>query len=234
MKKTLSIALKELNAYFKSPTAYVVLIVSISVFNFFFFMIIDQNREASLRDMFKLMEFMFIFIAPILTMRSLAEEKRTGTIEFLKTCPLKSSTMVLGKYLGSFLFFLILIAITFIYYVIIEFFASPDRLTTFIGYFGIILEGALFLAIGTLISSLTQSQIIAAIGSYLILFILYFSITFVKFTSGKLYEFIQFISVWSHAENFYAGLFTLNDLTYYATGIILCLYLTYLAIERRT
>jgi len=233
MKKTLSIAFKELNAYFKSPTAYIVLIVAVSVFNFFFFMIIDQSREASLRDMFKLMEFMFIFIAPILTMRSLAEEKRTGTIEFLKTCPLGSWPIVLGKYLASLLFFLILIGITFLYYVIIEFFASPDRLTIFIGYFGIILEGALFLAIGTLLSSLTQSQIIAAIGSYLVLFMLYFSITFIKFTSGKLYAFIQFISVWSHAENFYAGLFTLNDLTYYVTGILLCLSLTYLSIERR-
>src|SRR3989338_7863244 len=112
MKKTLIIAFKEFETYFKSPGAYIILVITISIFNMFFFLIIDQNREASLRDVFKLMEFLFVFIIPLLTMRILAEEKRSGTIEFLMTSPVSNTSIVLGKYLGSLIFLTIIIALT--------------------------------------------------------------------------------------------------------------------------
>ena len=101
MNKVFAIAKKELTAYFKLPIAYIVLILTISVFNVFFYMIIDQNREASLRDIFKVMEFMFVFLIPLLTMKIFSEEKLTGTIEFLMTSPITNTAIVLGKYLGS-------------------------------------------------------------------------------------------------------------------------------------
>ena len=77
--KILTIAKKELDNYFKTPSAYIVLVVTSVVFNIFFYMIINENREATLRDVFKVMEFMFIFIIPLLTMRIFAEEKAGGT-----------------------------------------------------------------------------------------------------------------------------------------------------------
>ena len=80
MNKILAIAQKELKAYFKSPIAYIVLIITISVFNVFFFLIVNENREAALSDVFQVMEFLFIFIVPLLTMKIFSEEKSSGTM----------------------------------------------------------------------------------------------------------------------------------------------------------
>jgi len=124
MNKILAIAKKELKTYFSSPVAYIVLIITISIFNIFFFMIIDQNREATLRDVFKAMEFLFIFIIPILTMKVFAEEKFTGTMEFLMTTPTSNTAIVLGKYLGSLIFFTLIVVLTLSYYFVIEFLAN--------------------------------------------------------------------------------------------------------------
>ena len=91
---------------------------------------------------------MFVFIVPLLTMKVFAEERQAGTLEFLLTCPVKNSTIVLGKYLGSLAFFTMIIILTAVYYCIMECFGSPDRIAVLTGYFGIWLEGALFIAIG--------------------------------------------------------------------------------------
>lgn len=233
MNKILAIAKKELKTYFKSPIAYIVLIITISVFNIFFFLIINENREAHLRDVFKVMEFLFVFIVPLLTMKIFAEEKFSGTMEFLMTTPTTNTAIVLGKYLGSLIFFTLIIAMTSSYYFIIEFFGQPDRLAVATGYLGIWLEGALFLAIGILTSSWTGNQIIAAMSSYVILFLLYFSIIFVKYFSGITETLIRYIGTWAHAENFSLGLITTTDMVYYLSGIFICIILTRLSIENR-
>lgn len=234
MNKIFAIAAKELKAYFKSPIAYIVLIVTISIFNIFFFLIIDQGQEASLRNVFKVMEFLFIFIVPLLTMKTFAEEKSSGTMEFLMTTPTTNTAIVLGKYLGSLIFFTLIIGLTTSYYFIIEFFSQPERLVIFTGYLGVWLEGALFIAIGLLASSLTKNQIVAAISSYVILFLLYFSISFIKYFSGPAETVIRYLSTWSHAENFAVGLITVADLVYYLSGIIICILFTRLSIENRS
>lgn len=234
MKKILTIAAKELKTYFQSPIAYIVLIVTICVFNIFFFMIIEQNREATLRDMFRLMEFMFVFIIPILTMKIFAEEKRAGTLEFLMTSPTTNIEIILGKYFGSLIFFTILISITSAYYFIMEAFSNPDKASVLVGYLGIWLEGALFIAIGMLTSSWTKNQIVAAINAYVILLLLYFSISFIKYFDGPIEEMIKYISCWSHLENFSAGLVMLTDLVYFLSGIIFCVMLARISIGNRT
>ena len=233
MRKIFAIAKKELKTYFKSPIAYIVLVITVTIFNIFFFLIVDENREASLRDVFKVMEFLFIFIVPLLTMKIFAEEKSSGTMEFLMTTPTTNTAIVLGKYLGSLMFFTLIMGMTLSYYFIIEFFAQPDRLTTLLGYLGVWLEGALFIAIGMLTSSWTKNQIIAAISSYVILFLLYFSITFMKYFSGPLEFLIRYVGTWSHAENFMIGLVTTADLIYFLSGIFICMILTRLSIENR-
>jgi len=233
MNKIFAIAIKELKTYFKSPIAYIVLIISISIFNIFFFLIIDQEQEANLRNVFKVMEFLFIFIVPLLTMKIFAEEKSSGTMEFLMTTPTTNTEIVLGKYLGSLTFFTLIIGLTTSYYFIIEFFAQPQGLLMLVGYCGIWLEGALFIAIGMLASSLTKNQIIAAISSYVVLFLLYFSVSFVTYFSGNSETLVRYIGTWSHAENFAVGLITIADLVYYLSGIIACILFTRLSIENR-
>lgn len=233
MTKVIIIAKKELAAYFKSPIAYIILILIISIFNIFFFMIIDENREVSLHDVFKIMEFMFIFLTPLLTMKTFSEEKSTGTMEFLMTTPTTNMAIVLGKYLGSLIFFTLLLSMTSVYYLIIEFFGRPDRLAILSGYMGIWLEGAFFLSIGILTSSCTRNQIVAAISSYSILFLLFFSASFTKYFSGTAEIAIQYISTMNHLENFAVGLVTTADLVYYLSGIVVCIVLTRFSIENR-
>ena len=233
MNKVFAIAKKELTAYFKSPIAYIVLILTISVFNIFFYMIVDQNREASLRDIFKVMEFMFVFLIPLLTMKIFSEEKLTGTIEFLMTSPITNTAIVLGKYLGSLIFFTLIIIMTVTYYFIIEYFGQPDRMSILTGFLGIWLEGSFFLAIGILTSSWTRNQIIAAISSYAILFLLYFSISFTNSLSGPMEAVVRYAGTWSHLGNFTVGLITIADVVYYLSGIIFCLILTRFGIENR-
>lgn len=233
MNKVLTIAQKELKTYFRSPIAYIILISTISIFNIFFFLIIDRNQEASLRDVFRVMEFLFIFIVPLLTMKTFAEEKSSGSMEFLMTTPTTNTEIVLGKYLGSLIFLTLIIGITSSYYFIIEFFGQPQVWVVLAGYLGIWLEGALFVAVGILTSSWTKNQIIAAMSSYVILFLLYFSISFIKYFSGTAEVLIRYIGTWSHAENFTVGLITVADLVYYLSGILICLVLTRLSIENR-
>lgn len=233
MTKTLTIAQKELSAYFKSPIAYIILVAIITVFNIFFYMIIDQNREATLRDVFAVMEFMFVFLVPLLTMRIFAEEKASGTMEFLMTTPTSNTSIVLGKYLGSLLFFSLLLALTVVYYLIIECFGQPDRWPIVTGFLGLWLEGGLFVAIGILTSSWTRSQVVAAITSYAILFLVYFSASFIPYVPETFVPVIRHISTLTHAANFSVGLITLADVVYYLSGIALCLVLTRISVENR-
>lgn len=233
MIKILAIARKELAADFKSPVAYIVLVITVSIINVFFYLIVAENREASLRDVFKIMEFLFIFIVPLLTMKSFSEEKRTGTMEFLMTTPTTNTEIVLGKYLGGLTFFSVILGITLIYYPIIEYFGRPDMLATMTGYAGIWLEGAFFIAIGMLASSWTRSQVVAAITTYAILFSLFFSEVFTKFLSGPAQTLLRYAGTVSHSQNFAVGLLTAGDLAYYLTGIAACLLLARLSIENR-
>ena len=233
MTKTLAIAQKELSAYFKSPVAYIILVAIITVFNIFFYMIIDQNREATLRDVFAVMEFMFVFLVPLLTMRIFAEEKASGTMEFLMTTPTSNTSIVLGKYLGSFLFFSLLLGMTVVYYLVIEYFGQPDRWPIVTGFLGLWLEGGLFVAVGILTSSWTRSQVAAAITSYAILFLVYFSASFIPYVPETFVPVVRYISTLTHAANFSVGLITLADAVYYLSGIGLCLVLTRISVENR-
>lgn len=233
MGKIIALAKKELHGYFSTPIAYLMLIAMLSLFNTFFYMIISQNKEVSLRDVFQIMEFMFIFLVPLLTMKLFSEEKSTGTMEFLLTAPLTPNMLVLGKYLGMMIFFSLLIAMTTIYYAIVEYFGSPDQASIFSGYIGIWLEGAFFIAIGLLTSSWTHNQIIAAMMSYIILFLLYFSSSFAQYFTGTMEAFLMQLSTRTHLENFTTGMITPSDIIYYLSGILFCLVLARLSIDNR-
>ncbi|MBF0483105.1 MAG: ABC transporter permease subunit [Candidatus Omnitrophica bacterium] len=233
MRKINAIAFKELTALFGSPLAYVVLFLSTAVFNIFFFMIIDQNREAHLKDIFTVMEFLLVFFVPIFTMKSFAEENASGTMEFLLTAPVRKIEIVLGKFAGIKIFLFCVIAPTFVYYFIFSHFADFDKVTALWGYLGIWLEVNFFAAIGLFISSLCRSQVVAAMSTYVILFILYFSMSFKMYVEGKLNVLVSYIAVMSHSENFFTGIFLLSDVVYFLSGIIFFLLLTRLMLNRQ-
>jgi len=233
MNKIFALTKKELHSFFSSPIAYIILIVMLSLFNVFFFLSIDQNREVSLRDVFQLMEFMLVFFIPLLTMRLFSEEKSNGTMEFLLTAPLTHTMIVLGKYFSMLIFFTLLIGLTLSYFFIVEYFGDPDPSSMLSGYLGIWLEGAFFIAVGLLASSWTSNQIIAAMVSYLILFSLYFATSFTQYVSGSADHFLIQLSTHTHLENFAIGIITPSDVVYYLAGILLCLVLTRLSIDNR-
>ena len=233
MKKILIIAKKELGSYFTSSMAYVILLLTISAFNFFFFLLIDQDREASLRDMFLLMEFMFIFIVPLLTMRTFAQEKQAGTLEFLMTSPVTNTEIVLGKYLGNLFFLSILIGLTLLYYAIIEFFSDTDTLAVIAGYSGIWLEAAFFSALGILASSWTRNQLISAISTYTILLFLYLAPALVKFTGKDTAPLFDFLCFSTHLKSLSSGLVLSSDIIYFVSAVIFCLAATRISIENR-
>jgi ABC-2 type transport system permease protein len=154
-------------------------------------------------------------------------------MEFLMTAPLTNTAIVIGKYVGALIFFSSLVLLTFVYYGIVEYYGSPDRMTILTGYLGVWLEGAFFLAVGMLTSCWTRNQIVAAITSYMILFLLYFSTSFIKYFTGFVEVMIRALGTGSHLENLAVGIITVSDLVYYVSGILICLFLTRLSIENR-
>lgn len=233
MNKILAIARKETKVNFKSPVSYILMCLAIIVFNVFFFIIIDQNREATLRDMFTLMEFMFVFIIPLLTMKTVAQENESGTMEFLKTTPTSNTAIIVGKYLGVVIFFSIMLSLTLPYYLIIEFFANPDRWAIFLGYWGIWIEGLFFLSIGVMTSVWTKSQVLAAMLSYIFILTIYFAELALPYLQGLSHAVMSYLSVMGHSENLFRGLLTSSDLMYFITGTLFCLTVARLSAENR-
>lgn len=233
MNKIWFIAVKELKSFFNSPLAFIVIALMVAIFNVFFYMIIDQSREASLKDVFVVIDFMLVFLAPMLTMRLFSEEKMNGTMEFLMTAPLTKTSIVLGKYLGVLMLFSILIAITLIYYVILEYFGTPDRLVLLTGYLGVWLEGAFFLSIGLLTSAWTRSQVVAAIASFAIIFALYFLPSLAPYLTDSAASVVSQAGTMTHLENLISGHFSVNDIAYYFIGIAVCLSVTRVCIANK-
>ena len=234
MRKIKAICVKELIYYFKSPMAYIILFLTISIFNIFFYVIIDTGKEATLTDIFRIMEFIFLFIIPLLTMRVFSEEKQHGTMEFLMTTPTRPMSIVLGKYFGVLGFYSVIVFITLGYYFILRAFSSIAFLEVMIGYCGVYLEGAMFIAIGVFVSSLSRNQILSAFVTYFGIFFLYFLSTFEQYAEGFLLESIRYVSCLSHAQNFSVGVVMLEDIVYYLSGIVLFIISTRLVMDHRS
>jgi ABC-2 type transport system permease protein len=176
-----------------------------------------------------------VAVLPVLCMGLLAQEWATGTIETMMTAPVEEHEVVIGKFLGSFLFFLVLLAPTLLYLVMLEMFGRPDFWPIMSGYLGLILVGALFISIGLFCSSLTKSQVVAAIAAASILFL----VTVVPwFAAGQ-----STLSSWARKvtdqgvmaryADFAKGVIDTGNLVYFlaATGVFL--FLTVKVLESR-
>jgi ABC-2 type transport system permease protein len=160
-----AIARRELTSFFCSPIAYVALTLFMAVTGYLFANDFTPGTTAGLRSLFEWMVWLLVFLVPVLCMGLLSSEWDRGTIETLLTAPVSEASIVLGKFLGSLLFFLVLLVPTLIYVVILSLVAHPDPGPMLSGYIGIILVGAMFTSIGLFCSSLTRSQVIAAVTS---------------------------------------------------------------------
>ena len=174
MTNVWTITWRELKSYFASPLAYILSAVFLFITGYFFAGILLQSRQASMRDSLQTITFLFLLLSPAMTMRLLAEEQRMGTLELLLTSPLHDWQVVVGKFLGNLIWFIIMVILPMLTYVVILIrYGSPDYGPLVTGYLGLILLGAACFSIGLLTSSLTQNQVVAAALSMVILIFLW-------------------------------------------------------------
>jgi len=170
MRKALVLARRELAAMFFSPIAYVIGAMFLLASGLWFFhAIFIPGQEASLRPLLEAMAYIMVFAAPLLTMRLLSEELRSGTLETLMTAPVSDAAVVLGKFLGVLAFYLALLAATGVFLGLMAAYGRPDAGVAATGYLGMVLLGAAFLSVGLFASSLTPHQLVAALVAMAIL-----------------------------------------------------------------
>jgi ABC-2 type transport system permease protein len=165
MKRAAVIARRELGSYFYSPIAYVAMTLFLLATGLAFATDFRPGQVVAMRSLLEWMVFFLVGIVPILTMGLMAQEWSSGTIETLMTAPIGETDVILGKFLGSLGFFLILLCPTLLYVLLLRAYSTPsfDYGPVFSGYLGVILVGALFIAIGLFCSSLTRLQMVAAV-----------------------------------------------------------------------
>lgn len=251
IKNIYVISAKELKSFFSSPTAFIVialfLVLSGYLFNgllhsFFKAMSLsnlpDYNFTVNINRMllspFVLnLSFAITVMLPMLTMGSFAEEKKLSTFELLFTSPISSWEIVLGKFFGILSFYFVVLLITFSYSVYIGFYGEVELLPVLVGYLGLFLMGGTLIAIGVFISSTTESQVIAAVGT----FVVFFSMWLVKSVSSAFGEnwetFLLAISVVDKLSAFAKGIVETQHLVFYLSAIFFSLFLTKTTIESK-
>lgn len=162
MTRSPVIARRELSSYFVSPIAYVAMAIFLVVCGIAFWPDFQPGQPSEMRHLFDNMVWVLVAIVPLLSMGLLSQEWAGGTIETLMTAPIGETDVVFGKFLGSLAFFGVLLAPTLLYVVLLRIYGRPDYGPIFAGYVGIVLVGALFIAVGLFFSSLTKSQVVAA------------------------------------------------------------------------
>jgi ABC-2 type transport system permease protein len=188
-----------------------------------------------MRPLFGILPWLFLILAPAITMRAWAEEKKMGTMEVLMTLPLKEFEVVLGKFFSSFIFMIIAVALTFPLALTIYIMGDPDTGAILGGYLGACLMGGAYLAIGLFISSLTDNQIVAFIVSIVTCFaFLIIGEDFVLMsTPSMLVPIFTYLGLGAHFESISRGVIDSRDIIYYLSVIGFFLFLNTLAIESR-
>jgi ABC-2 type transport system permease protein len=172
MSKSITIARRELIGYFCSPIAYVALAVFLLISGYMFQDDFRSGQPVGMRSIFEQMVWLLVFTIPVLSMGLIAQEWATGTIESMMTAPIGEAEVVMGKFIGALTFFLVLLAPTLLYLGLLCLYGRPDFGPIFSGYLGIVLVGALFISVGLFCSSLTKSQVVAAVASAALLFLI--------------------------------------------------------------
>lgn len=241
MSPMLIIAKREFRSYFDAPLAYVVICLSFLVLGAFFFLVSGgfwQVDRASVSRLFELAPYGLAFlVVPVITMRLISEEKRSGTLEMLITLPVKDSDVILGKYLGALGMLLVLVLATAVYP--LAMFKWPwnlgplDTGPVFAGYFGLILFCSAAAAIGLLLSSLTDSQAIAFFLTVFVLIALWLAGMFARWVGGSAGNVLNFVAFDARLSGFTRGLIDTRDVVYFLTVTAVCLVVAFRALERR-
>lgn len=234
MQKTLVLARRELASYFVSPMAYVIgALFLLATGLWFFHSIFVLGNEASLRPLFDAMAYMMVFAVPLLTMKLISDELRSGTIETLMTAPVTDAQIIMGKFLGVLAFYLCLLASTGIFLVLIMF-GQPDAGVAAMGYLGMVLLGAAFIAVGVFASTVTRYQLVAALvaASILAAFMILMQLI-VAFGPAPFNQMAARLNAMTYFKDFSRGVFDSRGLVFFLSAAALFLFLSVKTLESR-
>jgi ABC-2 type transport system permease protein len=246
---------RELRSYFGSLTVYVVIVMFLLMTGYFFYnllatfsavsvqartdpMLARQYQllninETVIRPLFGTISIILLLMTPLLTMRLLAEEKKSGTIELLLTFPVNDVDVVLGKYLACLGVLLTMVALTVTYPVIVVILGDPEPAPIVTGYLGLALLGAAAISLGIFTSSLTENQIVAASMSFGMLFLFWLVSYSVPLAPPGLGQELAYLSNNDHIASMSKGVVDSEDIVYYLCFIALFLFLTLRSLETK-
>jgi len=232
VSQALAIMRRELKSYFLTPVAYVFIVIFLifaSAFTFYLGNFYERG-QADLVSFFSYHPWLYLFLAPALSMRLWAEERRAGSIELLMTLPVTVWQMVLGKFLAAWAFMCIAIALTFPIWITVNYLGNPDNGAIAAAYIGSALMAGGFLAVGAFISAMTRNQVIAFVLAVVACFLLLlsgYSLVLDLFTGWApqaLVDGIASLSFLTHFENISRGVIDFRDLVYFGLLIGCSLY----------
>ena len=242
MRSILALTKKELESYFASPIAYVVVTLFLILSGIFFYIYLlfylqsaqmagqygGEGMEVTqtiMRPLFSNLGFFGLIIFPLITMRLVSEEKKLGTYELLMTSPLSIPQLVLGKFLGAVSLVVLILLLTSIYPIVLMIFGNPDLGPILTGYLGLLLLTSAFIAVGLLCSSLTENQIVAAVLGFVFL-VIFWILNFVTRSEAWYGKLAQYASLYQRFDNFTQGVISAGDVFYYLAFTFYALFVT--------
>lgn len=233
MTSTCTIFQREINSYFLSPIAYVIIAVFTVFSGYFFSIMLGITQESTLRYSLAYTQFILSILTPVITMRLLAEENKTGTIEPLMTAPVTDFAVVFGKFLAAWALYNVMIAPTAFYIIFLAWVGNPDYGAIIASYIGLFLMGGLFISIGLLVSAITKNQIIAAVIGIVALLILLVIGLASSGNEGWFYSALRYIGTYDHWDTFTKGIVDTRDVIYYVSFTALLIFIVVRIVESR-
>jgi len=235
MRNVPTLVRREVGAYLFTSLAYVVIFLFLGLTGLFFQYLLWTSRDAGLTSqaMFSIMSYVLMLIVPLITMRLVAEEARSGTLEALMTAPVTDLELVLGKYFGALVFYILILVPTLVHVSLLAWLADPDPGPILSGYLGLLLTGAMFISIGLFWSSLTRSQMAAAVLAIISLLLLFVVGTLPGNRSGWLFDMMRYVGVVARQDEFARGVVDSRSVVYYLSVSVFLLFLSVRAIESR-
>ncbi|MCL4306547.1 ABC transporter permease subunit [bacterium] len=233
MHNIMVIARREFKSYFDSPVAYIVLMFFLTITGYFFTSNLFLANQADLRTLWGIIPLLFVFFIPAISMKLLADEKKTGTIELLYTYPIRDSEIVLGKYFAALALLGVLLLFTIIYAITVNSLGNMDVGQAFAGYVGLILMAAAYLAIGVFASSVTDNQIIAFILALFISFFFFIADKILFFLPSGIAGIFEYLGIEYHFQNIARGVIDSRNVLYFLSVIFFGLLMASHSLSRR-
>ena len=225
---------REIRSYFTSPIGYVCIAVLLALFGYWYYIVMLSGSSANITYVYSYMFSYCMMVIPILTMRTISDDQKNKTDQALLTAPVSVMGIVIGKFLAAFFVYFIALTGTLIPCVVISFFGAPNWSEILGNYVGSLLYGGAMISIGVFISSLTVSQIIAAIGTFAVSILLVIIGQISSSFSGTwIADVVNWISFESRYSPFTQGQFNLSSVVYFISVMAIFVFFTTRKIESR-